>query len=135
MTLIEVMVALAILATGMVAMLMMNISALRSGRAGRNTTEAARMAQQQMEFLDGEPWASLAPTAWTAPVTMTATTTGGAGVGQAYSVSYRIVTDPDPNLLHIDVQVSWVESSDAANQPPHLYAISTERHDDPTPVP
>lgn len=132
MSLLEVMVALAILATGMLAMLMMNISALRSGRQGRDVTEASRVAQQQMEFLQGEPWASLAPTSWTAPVSVTAKTTGGSGVGQSFNVRYRVVADTDTNLRHIDVEVSWTEATDRAAQPPHIYAISTERHDDPT---
>jgi prepilin-type N-terminal cleavage/methylation domain-containing protein len=132
MTLLEVMVALAILATGMVAMLMLQITAMRGGRHGRNVDEAARVAQQQMEYLDGQPFSALAATAWTAPVNVTAQTTGGVGLGQTFAVSYRIVADPlDTSILHLDVQVSWLEPSDVQGQPPHLYAISTDKHDDP----
>jgi Tfp pilus assembly protein PilV len=136
MTLLEVMIALAILAVGLLAMLAMQVSAMRSGKYGRHTTQAAQVARDQMEFLHRLDWADAAvqPTAWTPPAPSIVTVQSAAGdqVEMTYNVSYRVTNDAlDTNLRLVDVRVTWTEMNAPAGAPPRRYAMSTIRHDDP----
>ncbi len=135
LTLIEVMVALAILAGGLLAMLAMQISAMRGGRVGRDYTEAARIAQDRMEFFHRLAWADpqIQPTAWTLPVVVNGSLSG-AGPGatpQSFNMQWRIVANADPNLRQIDVRVTWLDPGAAPGAVPRRYAVSSVRHNDP----
>ncbi|HEX2486818.1 MAG TPA: prepilin-type N-terminal cleavage/methylation domain-containing protein, partial [Myxococcota bacterium] len=70
MTLVEVMLATVLLAFGLLAMLALQMHAMRGGQRGRHYTEAAQIARDQMELMHRTPWAAatVQPTAWTAPV-------------------------------------------------------------------
>jgi Tfp pilus assembly protein PilV len=136
MTLLEVMIALAVLALGLLAMLAMQISAMRGGKYGRHTTEAAQLARDQMEFLHRLDWddAAMSPINWTAPAAIPVTVQSAAGDQQEmiYNVSHRIRSDAtDANLRLVDVRVTWTEMNAPPGAPPRRYAISTIRHDDP----
>jgi len=136
MTLLEVMIALAVLALGLLAMLAMQVAAMRSGKYGRHTTEAAQLARDQMELLHRLDWTDplALPTAWTAPAATPVTVQSAAGDQQemVYNVSYRIRSDAtDANLRLVDVRVTWTEMNAPPGAPPRRYAISTIRHDDP----
>ena len=50
-SMIEMMLALVILAGGLLAMLSVQVQALKQGRYGRHTTEAMQIARDQMELL------------------------------------------------------------------------------------
>jgi prepilin-type N-terminal cleavage/methylation domain-containing protein len=142
MTLIEVMIALAVLAIGLLAMLAMQVSAMRSGKYGRHTTQAAQLARDQMEYLHRLDWADplMAPTAWTAPtfmgtagpVNVVVQSANGPQQEMNYTVSHRITNDAvDANLRLLDVRVNWTELNAPAGAPPRRYAMSTIRHNDP----
>jgi Tfp pilus assembly protein PilV len=141
MTLLEVMIALGVLAVGLLAMLAMQISAMRSGKYGRHTTEAAQMARDQMEFLHRLDWADAAiqPTNWTVdfmrdgnPQTVLVQSANGLQEEMTYTVSYRVRADAaDTNLRLVDVRVNWTEMNAPPGAPPKRYAMSTLRHDDP----
>jgi type IV pilus assembly protein PilV len=118
-TLIEVMIAATILAVGLLALAGMQVSAIRGGKQGRHTTEAAAAARSQLEqfdrmnFLSG----SLNATAgWVAPTPVsnagnTVQSTNGTVVEEAYNLQWRI-TDVDPNnTKSIDVQVTWTDNT------------------------
>ena len=142
MTLLEVMIALAVLAVGLLAMLAMQVSAMRSGKYGRHTTQAAQLARDQIEYLHRLDWgdAEVQPTGWTAPTFLgnagpwAVTVDSAAGTQQemVYNVSYRITNDAtDSNLRLMDVRVTWTEMNAPPGAPPRRYAMSTIRHDDP----
>jgi Tfp pilus assembly protein PilV len=136
MTLIEVMIALGVLAVGLLAMLAMQVSAMRSGKYGRHTTQAAQMARDQMEFLHRLDWtdAAIQPTNWTAPVATPVIVQSASGPQQemVYNVSYRVRADAtDTNLRLLDVRVTWTETNAPPGAPPKRYAMSTIRHNDP----
>ena len=106
MTLLEVMIALGVLAVGLLAMLAMQVSAMRSGKYGRHTTEAAQLARDQMEYLHRLDWgdAAIQPTGWTvdflgsgATETINVDSASGTQQEMTYTVSYRVLADPiDP---------------------------------------
>ena len=138
LTLLEVMISMVILAIGLIGLLVMQIMAMKSGRVGRHVTDAARIAQDQMELLNRQPWAATALTGWTpvpaAVVTGVADTNDAAAlaVAQNYALDWRITAFPgDPNLRQLDVRVTWTEPGDPVGAPPRRYAVSSVRHDDP----
>jgi len=115
-------------------MLTMQIQASRGSRAGRDVTEAARIAQDQMELLHRLPWAGIPATAWTPNVQVngvSAQTTGGPFVAQVFNVQFRIqAVAGDTNLRQLDVRVTWTEPNQGGAAP-RRYAMSTIRHNDP----
>ncbi len=140
-TMIEVMIALVILGFGLLTMALMQLQALSGGRAGRHSSQAAVIARDQMETFQQLVWADvpaaidpqLVQTAgWTAPVTVNRQPTGGAGVEQAYAVTWRI-TDVIPVpagptwLKNVDIRVTWSEPN-FANR---TVTISGVRYKDP----
>ena len=141
MTLLEVMIAMAVLAMGLLAMLAMQVSAMRGGKYGRHTTEAAQLARDQMEYLHRLDWgdAAVQPTAWTVdfkgtpgPETVELESASGTQEEMTYNVSYRVTNDAlSTNLRLVDVQVTWTEMDAPPGAPLRRYAMSTIRHDDP----
>lgn len=131
-TLIEVMIAVGIMTFGLLAILAMQIHALREGRHGRHTTEATRVAQQRMERLHRLDWshADLQPAGWTAFATVgvNVDTSNGTVQEQDYDIQHRVQTlGGDPNLRQIDVRVVWTEGNGMQRR----FAASTVRHNDP----
>jgi prepilin-type N-terminal cleavage/methylation domain-containing protein len=133
-TLIEVVVAMGILATGLLAVSAAQLYAMRGGRSGRHTTDAAEVAQSQVETFQRMDWADPglgATGGWTANVAPTNPTYGSvqtpavAVVEQNYLVSWRIV-NVSSFLKTIDVRVTWSEP----NRANRSYTITTMRHND-----
>jgi len=111
-TLLEMMFALVILAGGLLAMLMVQTQALKQGRYGRHTTDAAQVARDQMERIMRVPWDDPAaqPVGWTAPtaVDLAVESANGADTPQTFNVSWRISAGvPDVRIIEIDV--TWTE--------------------------
>lgn len=112
-TLIEVMIALTVLAIGLLGLAAMQLYAMGAGREGRNTTQAATIAQDQLEQFMSESWAAMTDTAgaWSAAQTVNVDvdTGGGTQTQQAYQWRYRI-TDVVANWTKdVDVEVTWSE--------------------------
>jgi type IV pilus assembly protein PilV len=133
-TLIEVMVALAILATGLLTVAAAQIYAMRGGSTGRHTSDAATIAHSQIENFQRRAFddADLAATggAWV-PVggqqeTVTVQTSPIDQVEMTYTVQWRI-TDVEPNLKALDVRVTW----DEPQRPGRELVLSTQLHNDP----
>ena len=142
-TLIETMVALTILAFGLLAMLAMMIAAMQGGTAGRHTTDAARVARDKLEYFMRVDWADpqLAPAGWVNepvgnPDTVATTTNVANSIGiqqeQAYTLRYRVTQDPgNVDLRMIDVQVTWTEADAPVGAPLRRVAMSSVRYDNP----
>lgn len=137
-TLLEVMVAMGILASGLLAVSAAQLYAMRGGKTGRHTTDAAEVAQQQIEKMQRLAWADLelASTggAW-APVPALVrnndiATTAAPVTEQGYSLQWRVTDTIGPSgavfLKTIDVRVQW----DEPNRPGRSYTVSTMRHND-----
>jgi prepilin-type N-terminal cleavage/methylation domain-containing protein len=131
-TLIEVMVALGILAAGLLTVAAAQLYAMQGGSTGRHSTEAAAFAHTKLENLQRMAFddAELADTAgaW-APAeieTNTVQTTPIDIVEMTYTVEYR-VDDIDPNLKAVDVRVTW----DEPKRPGRSLTLSSQLHDDP----
>lgn len=105
LTLIEVMIALTILAVGLLTLASMQLEALRGGRSGASDTYATTLAQDKMEELQRMSWASadLAATGnWVTPVTEPHPVNG-----QTYLVDWRVTDIVADWTRSIDVRVRW----------------------------
>ena len=128
-TLLEVAIALGVFAIGMLGLAAMQLHALRSGSSGRHATQAASIAQSQMEQLQRLRWTDpdLADTAgaFTAPITRTETVQADPDqVEMSYAVAWRIA-EVEPNWTRsIDVRVIW----DEENRPNRSMVLSSLRY-------
>jgi Tfp pilus assembly protein PilV len=138
MTLVEVMIATVLLAFGLLAMLALQMHAMRGGQVGRHYTQAAQLARDRMEELHRLPWdhADVQPTAgWVVDAALDTQVQNAAGptTEQSFTRDYRVVADAaNPGeLRRIDVRVQWYEPSDDPAAPPRRrYAITTVRFND-----
>ena len=143
LTLVEVMMALAILSLGMMAMLTMQVHAMRGGKVGRHITQGAQIARDRMEFFHRVQWTDpvLADTTgWlmAANVINSQVETLGGGTfqnEQRYTVDWQIQdlafdpADPTvPILKQIDVRVTWREPSDPQGMAPRRFAATSMRY-------
>lgn len=125
-TLLEVTIALVVLAFGLLTVASAQIHAMRGGRSGRHTTYAVALAQTQMEQLQRSTWTNLLPTGgWSPGVPMQNTVDAAvAQVEQNYNLSWQIA-DVVPNVVRtLDVRVTWNEP----NRPGRSFTISSARY-------
>lgn len=138
MTLVEVMIAFVLLGIGLLAMLAMQLHAIRGGQKGRHYTEASKIAQDKMEELHNLGWSDgqFTPGPFTAPqVEVNEVSAYGTTVQeQSYNVSYRVSPDAtNPQFLRqIDVVVTWYEPQDPPPPaaPLRRFAITSVRYND-----
>lgn len=105
LTLIEVMIAMTILAVGLLSLAAMQLEALRGGRSGHVDTYATTVAQNKLEELRRIAWASASmnPTGnWS-----TAQTVTSPYQGQVYTVDWRVTDVVTGWTRSIDVRVTW----------------------------
>lgn len=128
-TLLEILLALTILAVGMLALAAMQLHSMKFGRSGKHSSQAAVLARNKMEELQRLPWADadLSPTgAWSVPQAMqTNVASPGGGVlnEQTYNLRWR-VTDVVPGRTRsVDVQVQWSEP----DRPNRSFTVSSIR--------
>jgi len=116
-TLIEVMISATILAVGLLALAAMQVSAMRGGKQGRHTTEAAAAARSQLEQFNRMQWSALNATGgWVAPTPVsnpgnTVQTTGGPAIEEPYNIQWRITDLIVNQTKSIDVQVTWTDNT------------------------
>ncbi len=108
-TLIEVIVAMGVFALGMVTLTGMQLHAMNGRSSGRHMTQAAAIAETQMEQLQRAAWTAVAPTGgWSAAVAVNNTVQGTPDrVEQVYTLDWRI-TDLVANWTRtLDVRIRW----------------------------
>ena len=137
-SLLEVMIAMTILAIGLLGMLSMEINAMTATSTGRHVSDAARIGLDQLETLKYQSWVSTAPAAWTAPIPVTgpeavAPTAVVAGapaiVPQRFNVSWRVsAVAALVDARQIDVRVTWREAGDTPAMPLRRYAVSSFKY-------
>jgi type IV pilus assembly protein PilV len=121
-TLVEVMIALSVLAAGLLTVAAAQLYAMRGGSSGRHTSDAASVAHSQLENFQRAAFEDLTATggSWSTPPEVVDR------VETSYSMQWRI-TDVDPNLKSVDVRVTW----DEPQRPGRRVILSTQVHNDP----
>jgi type IV pilus assembly protein PilV len=137
-TILEVMIAVGVLAFGLLTLAIMQLQALNHGARGRHSHDAASIARSFLEQTQRIPWTDLttaqAAGTWTAPNWAGSTSTvtvavetpnGGTVTTTAYTVAWQLFdvldasNNPRPCLRDIELRVTWSEedrSSDKALQ-------------------
>jgi Tfp pilus assembly protein PilV len=132
------MMAMALMAIGLLTVALMQIHAMRDGSKGRHLSTAAMIAREQIEQMQRVPFSRIAnknfgeAEAWMAGVGLTRgifsilvdQTDGTQAVEQVYTVDWRIgPTVPVNNdLKNIELAVTW-QDKDSAN--PHTFSLAT----------
>ena len=116
-TLIEVMIVIVILIFGLLSLAAMQIQAMKGSDRGRHATNAAAIAENKMELLQQDAWATIGVTGGFVadPVEQNIIQLDGAtSLERSYNVSYQI-TDLQATITRaLDVRVSWTEKSGEA---------------------
>jgi Tfp pilus assembly protein PilV len=139
-TLVEMMVALGIMAFGILTMALMQLAALKQGSQGQHTTDAAAVGRTYLEQVHRLPWSELTTAVaagdWTNPswaganpsvtLALDAPVAGSTSPGQTYAVAWR-VTDVAGNtcLRDVEIRIAWNEEDFSA---PKTLTLSTRRY-------
>jgi prepilin-type N-terminal cleavage/methylation domain-containing protein len=138
-TLVEVLIALAILGVGILALSVMQVEALQQGSAGRHTAEASATARsylEQMQRLDWDtltaardngPWTDVFWAGVSDTVNVSVDVPGAGNVTtteHTYDVRWT-VTDVTACLRDIQIRVSWNEEGRST---PKSLVLATRRY-------
>jgi Tfp pilus assembly protein PilV len=140
-SLIEVFVALGVLAFGLLSLAVMQVTSLREGSAGKHASDALLIAKSQMEILQRMDFGDLedeVDVGWQAPdwiafagydvgefPIQVRVVGGGTQIEQTYDVAYRVTeVTGNNNLLNIEVEVTWSERN-RPNQKPTRTGLPT----------
>ena len=138
-TLVEVMVALAILGVGILAISAMQVEALQQGSAGRHTADASATARSYLEQVqrldwdtltaarDNGPWTNVFWAGASDTVNVHVDMPGGGSVvatEKAYDVRWT-VTDVTTCLRDVQIRVSWDEEGRST---PKSLILATRRY-------
>jgi len=137
-SLLEVVIAMAILAFGLLTLALMQIQALKQGAVGRHTGDAAAVARTYLEQAHRVPWAILtadlgagwqnpgwagAAAVWNQQI---AQPSGGTATEHSYDVSWRVsAVGGSLCLRDVEIRVSWDEQ-DHSN--PKQLVLATRRY-------
>jgi prepilin-type N-terminal cleavage/methylation domain-containing protein len=140
MTLIEVLIAVALLAVGVAGMVAIQVLSMRNEAIARQDNEASRVARDVLEQVQRMPFTDVLPTGgaleqpdWISnpgyadgviPVQVQ-TADGGVEDEGVYTVSWRVAdVAGQTSLRKVDVQVAWTDPSDH----PQTYVASTLKY-------
>ncbi len=134
-TILEVMIAVGILAFGLLTLAVMQLQALKQGSQGRHSHDAAAIARSFLEQTQRIPWTDLTTAqgagTWTAPNWAGATGTvdaeiedasGATATTKTYTVEWRVSnvldasSNPRPCLRDIDLRVTWPEENRSSDK-------------------
>ena len=108
-TLIEVMIALIILAVGLLALMTMQIVSIRANAFSSEMTYASMLAQSRLEQLRNMDYASIPPTA--GPITDVIIPGGATTKGISYTVLRDVDDDfPAADMKTITLTINWTGS-------------------------
>ncbi len=138
-TLLEVMIAMAILSFGILSMTLMQLTALRQGTAGRHTTDAAAVGRTYLEQVHRLPWTTLTAiqnTGWATPAwagvrssvdTAVNTPQGATQIENTYTVEWQVQTIVTATcMLDVEMKVSWTEQGEIGQT--KSFSLATRRY-------
>jgi prepilin-type N-terminal cleavage/methylation domain-containing protein len=104
-SLIEVIIALFILAIALLALAGLMISTTKNNSFGGHMTEAVIFAQDKLEQLRAAPWTSIIA-GWD---TVTTATPGAPGTGILYTRTWALAPNPGGTQIWITVTINWTD--------------------------
>jgi type IV pilus assembly protein PilV len=112
-TLIEILVALVILAIALLALAGLMVTTTKNSSFGSHMTEAATFAQDLLEQLRASPWANV--------VSGADQRTGSTGVN--YNRNWNVVPNPTGNQRWVNITVNW---NDGVNRSISLLSVISQ---------
>ncbi len=140
-SLLELLITMAVVAVGLLSMMIMQLQALRDGSRGKHKTGAAIIARDQIERVQNMPFSDndldvMDPLVWTTPpwldnaadmtlapgeIPVQVRQAGGTVREIVYTVWYLVGPDdpgtPNPDLRRVDLEVTWNEEDLGPNLP------------------
>ena len=104
-SLIEVVIALFILAICLLALAGLMVTTTRNSSFGGHMTEAVTIAQDKLEQLMAAPWASVLP----GDDKVTTAIPGAPGTGISYVRSWRVDANPNGDQRWVTVTITWTD--------------------------
>ncbi|MBW2447710.1 MAG: hypothetical protein JRG83_17510 [Deltaproteobacteria bacterium] len=127
MTLIEVMIAIMLLAVGVAGMISIQVLAMRDEAIARQDNDASRIARDVLEQVARLPFTTVLPTAgydepaWISnagyddgEVPVSVQTPEGGEIDQlVYQVNWQVTAVPGQSSLRsVDIQIAWTDAAD-----------------------
>jgi type IV pilus assembly protein PilV len=111
-SLLEVLIALVILAIGLLAVAQMQITAIKSNAFGSGMTSASSLAANTLEWLMGLPFNDGQLTTYNTWLADDVTAVEGGVNNEGYNREYWVENDtPRPGMRQITVRVVWTDSN------------------------
>jgi prepilin-type N-terminal cleavage/methylation domain-containing protein len=115
-SLIEVMIALFILAIALLALAGLMVSTIKNNSFGSHMTEATTFAQDKLEQLRAAPWASIAAGA--------DTKTGATGI--IYARNWTVANNPNGDQAWVTITMNWTDPTAKTNHSINLRAAVSQ---------
>jgi prepilin-type N-terminal cleavage/methylation domain-containing protein len=131
-SLVEVSIALGILAFGLLMVAVMQVQAMRDASKGRHVYTAAMIGREQVEQIQRVPFSQIATKTWAGaapwmanvglvrgPMTVSVQQAGGgAAIEKTYNIEWQISTIPGvSDLRNVELEVTWTEQNQQGVKP------------------
>jgi type IV pilus assembly protein PilV len=118
-SLIEVVIALFILAICLLALAGLMVTTSRNSSFGGHMTEASTIAQDKLEQLRAAPWASVLAGA----DTVTTGIPGAPGTGISYARSWTVAANPNGDQRWVSITLTWTDPTKNSNHSIRLLSV------------
>ena len=123
-TLIEVMVALVILAISLLALAGLMVTTTKNNSFGGHMTEAATFAQDKLEQLRAAPWTGIV--SGSDPVPVTTAIPGAPGTGISYARNWIVADNPNGTQRWVTITMNWTDPTRKTNHAFTLRAVVSQ---------
>ena len=121
-SLIEVMIALVILAVALLALAGLMITTTKNTSFGGHMTEAATFAQDKLEQLRASPWTGIIAGADTVTTAMP----GAPGTGITYARSWTVAANPNGDQRWVTITMNWTDPTKKTNHSISLRSVVSQ---------
>ena len=121
-SLIEVMIALVILAVALLALAGLMITTTKNTSFGGHMTEAATFAQDKLEQLRAAPWTGIVA----GVDTVTTAIPGAPGTGVSYARSWTVADNPNGDQRWVTITITWTDPTKKTNHSINLRSVITQ---------
>ncbi len=115
-SLVEVLIALLILAISLLALAGLMVTTTRNSSFGGHMTEASTFAQDKLEQLRVSPWGGVA----------TGNDTALGSTGLTYTRNWTVTPNTDGNQRWVSISINWTDPTKNSNHSIRLLSVVSE---------
>lgn len=119
---VEVLIALLILAISLLALAGLMMTTTRNSSFGGHMTEASTFAQDKLEQLRVSPWAGII----TGTDTITTAIPGVPGTGIVYTRNWTVTPNTNGDQRWVSITITWTDPTKNSNHSMRLLSVVTE---------